>query len=89
MAPTASCVNTKTTTSDRCTCSGLTRPVSTRSSFAPAGGRVSRVVEKLSRASGIPGALARARFARHSDTLTDSIVIAPSGQALTQAGSIP
>ena len=49
-----------------------------------------RVVEMLSSAEGSPGAFALLEYSCfHSSIFTISMRIAPSGQALTQAGSRP
>jgi hypothetical protein len=94
-APTESCVSTVITTSGQCGCSGLTWVMSRGRAFGGNAGSVTRVVDRLWSPPGTPGCGRRAGCvtaaidARQSATLTISIWIAPSGQALTHAGDCP
>src|SRR4029453_12118465 len=90
-APTDICVSTVITTSGQCGCSGLTCVMSRGFAF---GGRLSgsviRVADRLESPTGRPlDSAAVATAVRHSSTFTISMAIAPSGQALTQAGACP
>src|SRR5688500_13260989 len=92
-APTDNCVSTVITTSGQCGCSGTTCVMSRGRAFGGSSiGSVIRVVERLSSPIGIPAGAAvtaAAIAARQSATLTISMAIAPSGQALTHAGDCP
>src|SRR5688572_29519225 len=89
-APTDNCVSTVITTSGQCGCSGLTWVMSRARAFGGSAGSVIRVVDRLSSPLGTPaGCETAATDARQSATFTNSIWMAPSGHALTQAGAWP
>src|SRR5687768_15924159 len=88
-APTDNCVSTVITTSGQCGHSGLTCVMSRGWALGGRSTPDTRVVDRLKSWDGASARRGDAMDARHSARFTISIVIAPSGHALTHAGAAP